>query len=467
MKQDADPPGGIRDAALARAEAWSGWIAMNARPALEREPESSQALGFALRVVDDALRTAGSGGARSVPSAGAIFPYDVLILCRRSGNRPAAIYRLDLDRQTCLRLSIDAERIDAMLRMPGQDSCDVRLILAARPWLSMRKYGARGYLFAHLDCGHAAANMLGAALDSADARLRLKLPRATLARELAAHMPCRDVHSVLDLWSPADARYDGGWEIALLPADWPADSTARLEEFCWASIPLELLCDDAPGGADASRKQLGDFNWLTNDFAVRKGEWTGLSRQRRSARKFEKHQIQALTIDRTLGTLTTRLPMDLASVASGEFTLTLVTGPRTAPGFGDGAPDKGVRVVRTAWADQPAGIIDAFFGQQHLGVADVFAVFHADRGRLFGQPTRQPLREALFRASAAAQLIYLGAARTGAAMTAIGGFDVGTWQAVAGTGPEEEILYIVALGSDGGGMYKLDRAEIAYAQGER
>jgi Nitroreductase family len=468
MESVTEPTQEFMDPVSARASAWSALIAMAARPALEAERQSQSALGFALKVVDNGLRAVGSGGVRCVPSAGAIFPYDVLILCCRNAEQPSRLYRLDLDRRTCMRLPVDSERVDALLRGPAPDNCDVRLILTARPWLSMRKYGTRGYLFTQLDCGHAATNLLGAALDTATARLRLNLPRTALAHELAKILPYRDVHSVLDLWSQPKAGDSVGWEIAWLPGEWPPDSTARLEQFCWSGLPQALLGGDGSNVTATMGQHLVTADWLDRDYAIHPGEWTGLSRLRRSCRKFTKRSIEASALEQTLGALTTSLPMDLDPIQPTDFSLTLVTRPQTAPGFeSGGSQDEGVRVVRTDWVDQPTRIADAFFGQQHLGLADVFAVFHASQKRLFEIPGSQRLREALFRASAAAQLIYMGAARSGAAITASGGFNSETWKTVARINPQDEVLYILALGSETTDEYKLDRSEIAHAQGER
>jgi hypothetical protein len=56
--------------------------------------------------------------------------------------------------------AVAAELVRAIDQESGISNAD-HILLIIRPWLSMRKYGSRGYLYNHLDAGHAAVNLLG------------------------------------------------------------------------------------------------------------------------------------------------------------------------------------------------------------------------------------------------------------------------------------------------------------------
>src|SRR5690606_25944707 len=106
------------------------------------------------------------GDTRFVPSAGATYPYEILLVAPESG----ATALLDPARKHL----VVREGAD-----PARDADDYLCLLVGRPWLSMRKYGTRGYLYHLIDAGHA---LLALALrdreDSAAARSPDGLPRA-------------------------------------------------------------------------------------------------------------------------------------------------------------------------------------------------------------------------------------------------------------------------------------------------
>ena len=149
--------------------------------------------------------------------------------------------------------------------------------------------------------------------------------------------------------------------------------------------------------------------------------------------------------------------------ASGQIGLTVLAPPGLLSPIW---PDDGPRLVETSRIDDRELIIESCMGQQHLGTAAFFALVHTptDRMLVAGQP--QALRDTLFRAAAAGQLLYLGAARAEIAVTAIGGFDAQSWRQLAELPDGEEIVYLIALGCDEGDVDRLDRREVAYAHGE-
>ncbi|MEV6979539.1 hypothetical protein AB0N76_39345, partial [Kitasatospora sp. NPDC093806] len=247
-----DTPVGVAgDTELARI--WAELITISARPDLAEDDPPGPGLARALGVVDDGILSKGPGGARSVPSAGAIFPYDILV-ADRSGPGPAVLHRLDLDRRLCVRTATGPE-LDAILAEVADDARSVLVLIAVRPWLSIRKYGPRGYLYAQIDSGHAATNLLGTALDHGAARLRLAVPRRRLAEALVDHLPYREIHSVLELSAPEPdlaVPAPAGWGYLRQDRPAPLESTGRLEAVCWAGIPCRFG-HRRPGGRATAR----------------------------------------------------------------------------------------------------------------------------------------------------------------------------------------------------------------------
>ncbi|MEV6977289.1 nitroreductase family protein, partial [Kitasatospora sp. NPDC093806] len=194
---------------------------------------------------------------------------------------------------------------------------------------------------------------------------------------------------------------------------------------------------------------------------IRRGEWTELSRMRRSSKRFGRQPLDPAVLLDTLGTLATELPCDLTGTGFG---VTVLSAPGRLPD--DRPTDEGApRFVATPFVTDNAAIARACMGQSHLAGADSFVLLHADRAGTLGSGPAL-LREAIFRSAAAAHLLYLGAARNAIGVTGVGGFDAARWLAAAGLDETRELLYVVALGSDREDDRKLDRAEIAYAQGE-
>ncbi|MFD4182809.1 hypothetical protein, partial [Rhodococcus sp. NPDC058514] len=98
----------------------------------------------AIEHIEKAIGRRGDSVARHAPSAGAIYPYEVL-LCRRDGGVPALV---DLARR---RLVVGDD-------FPT-DEPEYLALLVGRPWLSMRRYGPRGFLYHLVDSGHALLNL--------------------------------------------------------------------------------------------------------------------------------------------------------------------------------------------------------------------------------------------------------------------------------------------------------------------
>ncbi|QMU71503.1 nitroreductase family protein [Streptacidiphilus sp. P02-A3a] len=412
----------------------------------------------------------------AAPSAGAIQPYECYAVV--DDDAAPAVYALDPVRRSGRLLHRGSEVAEALARSHGPvPESGFLLLVAARPWLSMRKYGDRGFLYTQLDSGHLATHLLLAAGDQAErAELLVGPPSAPLSEpldqllRLAAR--CRQLVSVLrvsGLRPGAPARTHTGWSYQDDRSAVPTgDPVAWLEEACWDSIPAggaDAHTDGAPGGRPLPAAGLltGSSALLPHAPLVGGTDNRALAARRRSAKGFRPGPIPLDQLTWALGGMRTALPVDLP--ADPRFSATLVA--RDVDGLPTGAydltaPDAPPR----PGAVDPDELVAACMGQQQLRDAAALVLFHAPRRSLHSGGRRHPVGP-LFRAGALGHLLYLGATRAGLAVTAIGGFDSARWAELAGLPTEQDVLYILLLGTADGSTAKLDRMQTAYAQDEK
>ncbi|ADI04070.1 hypothetical protein SBI_00949 [Streptomyces bingchenggensis BCW-1] len=457
--------------------AWLDMTELPPVPRLEVEEPRSQGLRQAVRVVTDALLGRPAQEGRQVPSAGAIYPYDVLVLVDegdRPGDSPGpALFWMDLLRRTCVRLGGPATRLGRLLRparLPDGGEPVAHVILLARPWLSMRKYGSRGYLYTQLDAGHAATNLLGTALQDGPAVLRLHGPRAEIRAAVAPWLPHREVHSVVTIGRPHTTGESGDWATFRMAGDDDPAGTGQLEGVCWSGLSEAVYDSSQPFAASARLHTAAPMATELRPSAsdgIPLAQWREASRRRQSCKRFSGDTPEPHALLSTLGALDTPLPADLAEVTPDRgvrATLLLHDGP-TAKACSDTLRGSRIDVtVPDRFRDLDL-LVRSCMGQANARVAAGFVLFHIPRDELFSSGPRD-LRDAVFRASCGAHLLCLGAGRHSVAITTIGGYDPDLWREFAGLSAWDEPLYLLALGVDQAGSIKHDRAQVAYAHGE-
>jgi SagB-type dehydrogenase family enzyme len=113
------------------------------------------------------------GPFRAVPSAGALYPVEVVLVALRVTGLPTGVYAYDprphrlnpRGGDAMVAAVLGAMAVSAELLM--WDRACLLLLLVGRPWRSMRKYGARGMRHVFLEAGamaehvHLAATALG------------------------------------------------------------------------------------------------------------------------------------------------------------------------------------------------------------------------------------------------------------------------------------------------------------------
>lgn len=421
-------------------------------------PLTAPGTRLALGLIDAAFTDAGaakSGGPRAVPSAGALYPYEFMVITG-DPDEPRGVHVLHVDpvRGLVHRLAggpvaRSCER--AGLRLPDPGGAVV--LVVSRPWLSMRKYGDRGYLYAQLDAAHLATNLLCvSSATGVPAQLRLRFDRESLHDVLGLAGRCRELHSAVVVGPGAGPAPDVRWSgrASARPSD--LDVT-------W----LELACWDSLGSADGVPEQARDV--ATGPFVAggagrRPPGWRELSLVRASAKEFVPAEVPADVLRCALSAIGTHHATDVRP--DPDFHVSLVV--RSVAG----QPAAVIPLGRDGRVDldvppRPDDIAQACMHQDHLRDAAAFVLFHAPRRRVVGQNPR----ELIFRAGAVGQLLYLGAAEAGLGVTAVGGFDAHRWRRIARLPGDHEVLYLIALGAGRDTGTKWDRAHTAYAHDER
>jgi nitroreductase len=437
-------------------------------------------LAVAREILGEAVHRPGPSGARRVPSAGAIFPYETLALCRASaGDDGWALFRVEGATGTCTMVPIPRIWLRRLVSaMPG-DGTGCYLIVLARPWLSIRKYGPRGYLYTQLDAAHAAVNILGVALGTGTAVLHAGLPAAASVALRNGFPPFHEPHSVIQLGAVRDFPGD---PTVTVREEAPLRRTAEAYDFearAWDSIVAPLHASATAAAlaepTDGTVLALPDAR---PDLALRT-EWRALSAGRRSAKRFATEPLSGGRLAATIGALATPLPITFGQlVADGRpkahptVSATVLVNDRLVLSPAEQtAIARCARLVRhPATPSMPGNVpslIAACMGQAHVGHGQAFVLLHA-AGLVQADSTGHEIRQALFRAGAGAQLLCLAATRHDVAASPIGGFDAAVWTRIAQLPGDTELLYLLVLGTPvtESGPARNDRAEKATAHGE-
>ncbi len=431
-----------------------------------RSPTLTPAVGLrtGLAVLD--LGMIGTDSSRrAVPSAGATYPYECYILTRDDAGA-IGLYQVDAGRRLCQLLSrgpqVDEALCRAALAIP---ECGAVIVLATRPWLSMRKYGDRGYLYTQLDTAHLHMNLVLAA-DSLGASIVLRRRPPGLDPLVSEYGECAEVHSALAVTAvSAGNGPDAG------PSGWTvrdARATRRpslrrqphwLERLCW-----ESLVTDSGGAAAAP---LGAPVSLPT--AVRRRGRAPLVprtafHSRRSATGFAPGTVPARDIHGTVGRAISVFNDLLPGEGTPPHATLVMRQHRPARGQLVWPDGLGIRWIPELPNES---VTEAFMAQRHLADTSAVLLMHAPTAALIDEAGGAQLWTVLYHAGALAQLVCLEAAQRDLPATGVGGFDSERWQRLAGLPADHDVVYAVTMGVGTPDAPKLDRLAVAYAQNER
>ncbi|MXP22785.1 hypothetical protein GIY30_15695 [Gordonia sp. HNM0687] len=344
------------------------------------------ALDRAIAEIDAAVGRNGDTARRFVPSAGALYPYDVVIT----------------DPEFCSAAVLDP--VTRKLRVPENTPLPTDVdhygwMVIGRPWLSMRKYGRRGYLYHLLDIGHALVNLgMRSGRDPLSARLRER--SVGLSEQLGG------VPRAIGVIAPSASGAASGWVLDI--AD-PAAPRTRNE---FEQTAVAIAPDQSPEPLDLAGMRFDDT-------------WPAVSPRRKSAPRFG-------------------APGSVAE-AEGCLDAAIASGRENLMRLNIAAPH--LTMVGRAELDRylPQDELSvALAGQRHLCGPDAVVVMSAEQPHQnCVDPDRQRM---LLAAGVIGQSIYLEATARRLGVTGIGGIDPRAWRPLLP--PGHVAFYVVAVGAD-------------------
>lgn len=102
-------------------------------------------------------------GRRTAPSAGALYPLELLLLAGAVQGLPIGLYRYQPDTHALKQTLMDDRRVllaDAALGQDWISTAPAVLVIAGVERRTRQKYGARAERYVHIETGHAAQNVL-------------------------------------------------------------------------------------------------------------------------------------------------------------------------------------------------------------------------------------------------------------------------------------------------------------------
>lgn len=414
---------------------------------------------------------------RTTPSAGALYPFEVIVSVVDEGSYIWEIERGHLVPCDALPLSRDDLAGAGLVTRPGH-RVEALVTFVARPWLSMKKYRLRGYAYCHLDVGHTATNLaLYTAALGHDPVLHLRFSRTFLAEHLKLDGLCREPLAVLSfttaepgagLHPPAPAADCGLPAVGLeLPGPQEIESWESLQGVLSFDFALQSPC-----GPDSAPLLWDD----TEDSALlplpagrpplaAAAEWRSAILGRRSAKGFRPEPVSVTDISELLGALRAAgLPADCSPDGSAQLGVRLVA--RNVDGlagvFSYAAEKHALRQI-DAQADDPR---PACMQQGLAGHAAALVIFHAPLWRLLDAEGYSAFAELHFRAAELGQRLHLAATRLGAVgITCIGGFDGEECASLARLEGGEEAIYVILIGVRDESVFKHDQLNVAWSHG--
>ncbi|HWM95348.1 MAG TPA: nitroreductase family protein [Thermoanaerobaculia bacterium] len=412
---------------------------------------------------------------RTTPSAGALYPYDVMACVVGEG-----CYLWDIDRGRLLRCGLEPMRGEdlasaGLATAPG-NRLEALLVLVARPWLSMKKYSLRGYAYCHLDVGHAATNLaIYTKALGYTPTLHLRFSRSPVSSHLRLDGLCREPLAILSFAGAGiAAEPESGMDVEIGGLEPPEEP----EILNWMSLQGLLSLDSPlePPSVPAATTLLREPEGVDEELLVplpagrpqpaAAGEWHSAVLGRRSAKGFYDKPLTIEQIGALLCVLRDEgLPADCPPDGSARLGARLIArNVEDLAGVFAYAPRSHAlhRIDGRADDFRPACM------QQPIAAnAAALLIFHAPVRRLFEERGYSGFTELLFRAAELGQRLHLAAARLGAlGMTCVGGFDGEESAALARLAGEEEVAYVILLGIPNDAAFKHDRLKVAYSHGQ-
>ncbi|MER6757031.1 nitroreductase family protein [Micromonospora echinofusca] len=430
--------------------------------------------------------------ARTTPSAGALYPFEVLVGVSLGERCVTYLYEVDSGQLNPLASAPPVPLAELVAEAGLADAAPAPVhavvTLVARPWTSMAKYGRRGYLYTYLDIGHAATNLaLAARAAGLEAAIHLRFRRQWLTHALGLAGTCREPQAVVTVTVPGPASAGRAAVESPTGGDGVLTPVWRDRRQAWLEPPgdperrnFEALRDISLSYAPTAVARPGQVTSVAEppaadpsaDVALRRSkggpvEHAALAERRQSAKGFLPAAVSLDQLAGLLDGLDGRLAADFAELAGAGVGVRVVA--RAVTGITPGAYAYSVR----RHALHPAGggsvdeedVLATCQRQDGLRHAGALVLLHTPLRELLREQGRAGLAEVHLHAAAVAQRLCLNAARERVGVTCVGGFDE-AYAARLGCLPrDEEVIYLIAVGVADPAARKADRDPVAYSHG--
>ena len=439
------------------------------------------------------VRNSGTTAARMVPSAGALYPYEIFIITKTKFGLASFHYSVEENRVSRLD-TLDFTSVARALQLTAdlQHNLSGIVIFCGRPWKSIKKYGIRGYCYSNLDLSHAACSVASlAAAEGGDVTIKTRIARQRLAKALGLADFCLEpqVGVVLRGQVPKAQEFGAKASVPKIRTEKDAlssvaPSVSERKAWSWLRGVHSYYDDVSEPGCIGMTNSLADQSGFAPDGKTvsctdgpedNAAEWRSLMpflNERRSAHGFAETPMPRTKLDDILSALQPELRMDCAgpSQDTGVFvTLFAQNISSLLPGRYAVGP-RGMLDPVPAPEALPS-FPDACMNQSVVRHASGLFIIHAPVLALLRDEERSRFAELHFHAGHIGHKLYLGAVSAGLSITGIGGFDEQVLWSADTLSPNQSVLYILAIGQSGPEHFetqeKLDRRDVAYAHGER
>jgi SagB-type dehydrogenase family enzyme len=421
---------------------------------------------------------------RAAPSAGALYPLE-LVVSVLSDRAERGHYLYSPERgllpYQCEPLTV-AEAGKLGLISGPSSTMDALVFVVARPWTSMKKYGLRGYLYCHLDAGHAATNIgLYTRALGGDVAVHLRFSRSAVARRLGLTGTCREPLVALSFvrQGPPEARDASMQErrpaFASLPIQLEPPVDEERANWSWfsavtsfhSSLPFpEGPAASTPLSLPSSRTEIARVVQLTEPPSPMHHpvDVRAAILKRTSAKGFRDSAIDLDDLTALLASLQLDVPTDCGKATPLKVTLVTRAVRDLSPGAWAYNHERAA-LYRVGAAASAEDFRTACMGQRLAATAAALVLFHGPIPALLERMGFAGLAESHFHAAQFAQRMYLAAARAGVGITCVGGFDGLRLASLGGLPPDEEVIYMAALGVADDQVAKDDALSTAHSHG--
>jgi SagB-type dehydrogenase family enzyme len=412
---------------------------------------------------------------RTVPSAGNIYPYEILVAARTKSNT-LTIYKYNFNANKLFKYKESNIKFDdlaeSLISKTNQqsDTFDFVILILNRPWASVRKYGYRGVIYSFLDCAHAATNIAHTAskITSYDPIIDTHIDSEELGKILELDKYCSVIQNII--YFPSLNQNAPSIENDRVPESLMRPAFVSNEEVeKWASLQKEGLSIPI-----VIEKKLSQINGMRSKYKIdscisssidcrlpdRNGSIVSLleaNSKRYSANSFNKAPIKLEQLKELLCYSEYNVKRYVSKYDFRGIGLRVVAKNVTdITGIFDYCFEKKT-LISVSHSLPNDDFRPACMNQELVQNAAAMIILYGPISDLLSHATIAELKEAIFSAGHIGQMLYLSAAAANVGISAIGGFDTELCRELANLSDEYDPVYVFSIGNADQNFVKYDQ----------